>query len=293
MNTPELSTITPSPKGQPMTTTISTENDTPNAGKGMPAFLARHRDGCYPALPGPLATSVEALRKLDAMILRDAQQAQVSLSQFCTSVTDAALEGQGFPDDFAAAAHAAQVAEERQATGSATLQSVHRQVTSRLPQIITANLDGLLDGLRTELQSTLDAARLADADLTGLDPANADAIAAATTKQRSAVTSLGDLRPRYNRVRTAQKAALEASDRHVVGWSAWSAGHTWADVWASGLHEHRNGSSPKATGPLTARFLETIRRTDIWMPSMDELEAAWAAAKPSHPSHNTTQKESA
>lgn len=259
-----------------MTTRTTPRDETmDDSTAGVPGFLSHYRRGSYPNPPQPLVAAVTALERLDQ--IEQAPQAPYGLAAFYQSVTEDALNGKDFPADFASAAHAAQVASDRQAAQAAALEGIRRQVTAQLPRVVSASLAELLDGLRAELETIVTEARAADTDLGNLDPTNPDAVATGTNKQRAAVGALAGLRPRYNRVRVAQKSALAASDRHPIGWTPWSVDQTWTHVWASGLHEYRDGATGELAGAAVSRFLEVIRRGDVWLPSVEEMEATWAA----------------
>jgi hypothetical protein len=121
-----------------------------------------------------------------------------------------------------------------------------------------------------------------DTDLGDLNVSDPDAVAAATDKQRAALLALGELKVRYNRVRTGQRAALAASSLPVPGKTQWSVGHGWTQVFESGLHEFAKQPGLPSTMKQTERLRAIARRKDTWMPTIEELVDAWetAHAKP-------------
>lgn len=246
------------------------------------AMLARLRAGAFPVVPPELATAVDVLRRaveLEHEVM--SAPPEESLGQFCRRVADDLLVGRPYPKDFAARAILASQAADRAAAVSLAAATVRTGLMDRFPAIVTAALPGLLAGLGAELDGLMSELRTADeaiGDLNGTDP---EAVAAATGAQRAAFLALGGLRRRYNTVRLAQRTALLASSVTVPGRTPWTvdADHGWGRVvFAVGVHEF---SDVRGFGSLPGdvRSVEQLRalvaREDVWMPSVEELTAAW------------------
>lgn len=267
-----------------ITTTTSTmvgpSDEAPPASAG--GFLDALRAGRYPRIPEPLAVAVAALDHADELVRQVASAPPEGMGQFAQRVADDVLAGKGWPADFAQAAHGAQQAADRLAAQSVAVEAVKRQLSDRFPAVVTEVLDELLDGLRDQLGEVLAGLSDAAAVVGDLDVADPGKVAAATPKQRAAVTQLGELRRTYNGLRAAQKVALQASNAPVPGSSPWRDQQRWSDVFSAGVHEfsdtRRYGlPDPK---PTPARFRALAARPDVWLPSTAELHQAWARLHP-------------
>lgn len=236
------------------------------------------RHNRFPHVPDPLMAAVAALEAVDELDLEVRSKAATGLGPFVAEMTAAALAGDALPEDFAAAAHEAQLEADRQTAGAVAVAELRRSIEARLPGVVTASLDGLFAGLGGVLEEVLAELGSTVAALGDLDVAEPDAVAAASDDQRSALLDLGELRKRYGAVRMGQRQALEASDLVPPGTTIWSVNHNWEAVYATGVHEFaevaKYGTPSPHLKPVD-RLRAVAGRPDVWMPTVEELRDAW------------------
>lgn len=250
-----------------------------NPTAARPSFLAGLRAGHYPVVPQSITTAVAALAYLtDTLPASGYGQSRAdSLTAFAGRVTTDVLDGQPWPENFAAAAFDAEQARTRADTAVRAAESIREQIGDRFGDIVTDALPDLLDGLRTELDDVLSNLRPVLDALGSLNVGDPIEVADADPQQRAAVSTIRRLRSRYNVVRLAQRAAYRASTEPIPGNSDQSV-HGWATVFDSGIHEFSN-IPHHGSLPSPVRSDEQMRalaaRDDIWIPTVQQMAAAW------------------
>ncbi len=242
------------------------------------AFMAALRAGRYPTVPEPLTVAVAALGRSRELVDEVRRSAPEGLAVFCRRVADDVLAGGDWPAGFADAAYEAEQSAAKLNAQSIAAATIEQQVVDRFAHVVTGALPELLAGLRGELADVMAGLAEADQAIGALDVLDADAVAAATAKQRGGMLKLGELRKRYNGVRVAQRAALQASSVAPPGTTPVSSGHTWNTVFESAVHEFGDIAEYGRPGPhmrQAARFRSLASRPDVWLPDVEELREAW------------------
>lgn len=250
---------------------------------GLPAFLAARRNGWFPTIPPGVEQVLAALDAAEQLRRELLSRPVESLAGYVATTVAAVTAGQALPDvdSFVAGAHEAAVAAERQAAASNALPAITNQLQARAAHAIADAIPALLDPLRAELNAVLTEARSADQALGDLDIADPGEVAAATAEQRAALLALGDLVQRYNRLRHAQRSAYAGTGQRPPGWSDVVVGLDWAGaVYGPQLHEFadtRGRGTVASVGSKVARLRLIARRRDTWVPTLEELDEAYAA----------------
>lgn len=244
--------------------------------------------GELPGLPDDLARVLSARGKVkafaDTMFDESMRRGVPATTQLADELTVAAFSTEGLPDadTFRQRMREAWVADQAAQVQSQIVQNVVRDTERRTSAGIAQHLDDYLAVLRAALMAVVDKAREVDATLGGLSITDASAVAKASAKQRDAVAALPVLARQYNRLRMLQRDLLVGSDEPAPGVNASSperGSSAWAGVFASGLMEFERVTfvdhGPDHDQSSPQRMLAVARRTDVWVPTIDEAEEAW------------------
>lgn len=244
------------------------------------AFMSALRQGLYPVVPSELAKAVAAVDGV-VELERAVMVAQPEgLGGFCARVAETVLAGQGYPRDFAEKAFAAQQAVDTANAQSVAVQTIRMQLHRRFPGVITDCLPQMLTGLRGQVHDTLTELRRVDAVLGDLDIADPAVVAGASDKQRKALLAFNAQHVSYKLARFAQRSALAASSATPPGWNDLMVDHGWSRIFATAIHECANVGEYGHPGPhlgAAGRFRALAHRPDVWVPTLLELDTAYAA----------------
>lgn len=248
-----------------------------------PAFLDGIRHGRYPLVPDALAVAVDALDRVGELE-REAMNAKPEgLGPFCQRVAADVLAGKGYPKDFAAAAFEAQQAADRLAATALAVHTVRRMLSESFATAVAKALPELLGGLRARLAEVMSELLEVDQTIGALDMSSTEAVAAASDEQRAALLAFGELKRRYNVLRMAQRDALEASALKPPGVTDRTVDHGWRQVFETAVHEvsePRKFGRPSEDIRSAERFRGLARRPDVWLPTVEELQAVWHRLHP-------------
>lgn len=171
-------------------------------------------------------------------------------------------------------------AREHAETASRYLALATEQSERHLRRAIEAALPELMDGLRAHLEHVVNTLRAAYADAGELDIHQPDPmlVAEATERQRAALVTIAKSTKSYRKIRRLQRDALVASTMRIPGNHRHRDKWSWRDVFATGVHEV---SSPGRYGlpgdgsPARLAVRAVVTRSDVWLPSPDDLTDAY------------------
>lgn len=243
------------------------------------ASLASHVEaGRFPRVPQALRDALSGRDIIDR-IRREQLAPSVTPAQFLASAVTDLMSGQE-PTDFVNRAADAWLNADRAGAAAEALAQAESDVVRRLPRRVTEALPELVAGLREQLEVTVDALRAAYAvigDDVDLDSPDVTLVLEATASKRKAWQTVRDQSVHYRLLRTLQLSALTGSDAKPPGTTEWTL-HGWRDVEATGvleLGELTGTGVPGADLARRNRIRAAVTRTDVWMPDLDQLSAAW------------------
>lgn len=256
-----------------------------NATTAKRHLVAAVTSGDLSALPVPVQRALELHDQLEH------KRGALSLTQAPPDLDVAAralaheviTQGKSVPEASALADLALEVQGEQARHGAtvAALNALERQARSQVTATLLAEQDGMLAEIRDRVGEVLTSARSAVEQIGGIDLNDSAQIAAGTKTQREAVSALPVLARTYNRLRMVQRDVYAVTGQEPPGTTAWNSGTaqaTWNAVFSSGVHEFSSitlGSAGTSVElPSITRLLAVARRTDVWVPTYEQMGQA-------------------
>lgn len=280
-----------------MTTTADKITDTDpgpdtdewKGGRSLAALQRAVAEGHLRNVPEALRVALDALTRAEDTA-RELQTGghRDAVHMYVTRLTADVLAGKPLPENLGKQLHDEVQAAEQAHTANVAAERLLANLRQRIPEAVTRALPDLLDGIRAEVEQSLTDARAAVKALDGLDVGDGEAVAAATAKQHAAIADLRAASGRYNRARQMQRTVLTASHIDPPGTTSVSVGHTWGAVFDAGAHEFRRVVGTTSTLPVRGmrwfdRITALVARTDVVVPTPEEMHRAWLERPSSSP----------
>lgn len=233
--------------------------------------------GDYPDAPEVLHRLVDAEKAITAALDEAVAAAQVQYIDWLRQVVDGIPDGRALPADLLATGRTIIDSHEESRLHAMIVGDLREMVNSRWTKALAEHLDSMLSNLWPELEVIVREVREHASTVSTLDLSNPEAIAAASTEQRDAFSRLVQLRPVYRRLRSRQRALVEGAHKTPPGSGT---PDTWRGVYKLHVDEFSDipalGAPPDDLPDL--RWFEPLTRSDVWLPSHNQLLEAYRAA---------------
>lgn len=234
-------------------------------------------EGAYPGAPESLRILVSSEDQLMDRLTSLRSNPPETFRDWLDRRGTALATGEDLPEDLAADAAQALEAQSRVNITHVALGGLAEEMRNHWARELDQHADDMLTGLAGELEEILAAVRAAADVLEGVDLTDAEAISEMTAKQRTALGTLKELRPRYRRLRHLQENLLTNAKQLPPDL------RSWRSLFATGVHEFsaiEKYGAPSEDLPAALWFRRLLYRDDVWLPTRPQLAVHLARPEP-------------